>query len=81
MLAGALVSTSLEAYCALHAIWPAKPKRSIGYLQGHNHGLGERLTTFYQSGVPAAMAIQIADDVLAPFGGRILEYETDKVPC
>lgn len=36
---------------------------------------------FYRSGTPPAMAITIADQVLAPFGGRFLVYETERIPC
>lgn len=63
MLAGLLVHLALDVYCAM----PRDPE------------LGRRVIGFYDSKMPPGQAVAIADYVLEPFGGQILEYETDRV--
>jgi|GEM_PF-500113 len=80
LVAGMLVPHSLEAYCALHSRWSAKPARIREHVAGLDPALDSRVRDFYRSGLPPEGAIQIVDRVLAPFGGRVLEYQTDPNP-
>ncbi|MBP1994446.1 nucleotidyltransferase domain-containing protein [Paenibacillus eucommiae] len=76
LLAPMLVTLSLEAYCAFHRLWTEKHSRLIKYVFNHNPQFGQSVIQFFKSPVfQPDQAISIADNVLEPFGGRLLEYE------
>lgn len=79
LLAGLLVPRALEAFCGLNRIWGEKPKRLVAYIGGIDSELASFVDRFYTAGMDPALAIAIADWVLAPFGGRIYTYESDRV--
>ncbi len=81
LMAGVLVPRVLEAYCALHGVWPEKPKRLLaqfGALEPQLYAMAKR---FYAGDQDPKLAVAMADYVLAPFGGRIFEYESEKGTC
>jgi hypothetical protein len=74
------VPRALEAYCELHRVWGEKPKRLIARIAQVDPTLAELTTAFYAGGMEPRAAIAIADQVLAPFGGRIYNYESSRTP-
>ncbi|MBP2017519.1 hypothetical protein J2Z79_000902 [Symbiobacterium terraclitae] len=79
LLAGLLVPQVLEAFCALNRAWADKPKRLLARIRQLDPELADMAAEFYRTSNPA-VAVRIADRVLAPFGGRIHTYESDRVP-
>jgi hypothetical protein len=81
-VAATLVSLALEAYFALTCIWPEKPQRVIDRLCACNVTLGAKVIAFYETAGPqSTLAIEIADAVLAPAGGRLVEYTGPHIEC
>lgn len=78
MLAGLLVPRALEAYCELHRVWGDKPKRLLARIRELDRELADLAEGFYRNGTSPAMGIVIADRVLAPFGGRIYDYQSSR---
>lgn len=78
MLAGLLVPRALDAYCELHRVWGDKPKRLIARIRELDPALAEMVLDFYANGLEPRAAIAIAGRVLAPFGGRIYNYESSR---
>ncbi|WP_199615100.1 nucleotidyltransferase domain-containing protein [Paenibacillus alkalitolerans] len=80
MLASSLVSLSLEAYCYFQGLWSEKQSRLIKHISIHNPDLGQEVIRFYTTPAPHPnQAISIADYVLEPVGGRLLEYDGPRV--
>ncbi len=80
LVASVLVPAALEAWCALHQVWPTKITKLIPYIGEYDAGLALAATQFYESGMEPDQAITVADMVLTPFGGRIIEYQTPRRP-
>lgn len=80
LVAGVLVPATLEAYCALHSLWGAKPADICAHISGIDADLSAQVADFYRHGLSPESAIRIVDRVLAPFGGRVSEYRTDPIP-
>jgi hypothetical protein len=80
-LAGvALVTQALEAFCKLHCLWGDKPKRLVAYVAEWDPALGVRVSNYFANGMQPQCAYEIVDDVLAPVGGRLRLWESEKVP-
>lgn len=78
LLAGLLVPRALEAYCELNRVWGDKPKRLVARVRELDSELAEMAADFYTRGLAPRLALAVADRVLAPFGGRIYQYESDR---
>lgn len=70
---------AVEAFCKLNRHWGDKPKRVVDYVTAHDHLLGEMLRDYFARGQNPRHAFEIADHVLAPFGGRLATFESTKV--
>lgn len=75
----ALVSKAMEGFCKRNRLWGDKPKRLAAYIAECDPVLGEMLAAYYGQGLSPAKAQQIVDYVLAPVGGRLTEWESEKV--
>lgn len=75
----ALVSKAMEGFCKLNRHWGDKPKRLAAYIAERDPVLGEILAAYYGQGLSPAKAQQVVDYVLAPVGGRLTEWESEKV--
>jgi predicted nucleotidyltransferase len=75
----ALVSKATDAYCKLNRHWGDKPKRLVAYIAERDEVLGEMLKDYYSQGLPATTAFAVVDYVLASVGGRLHEWESEKV--
>lgn len=78
LVAGMLVPLALEGYCALNRLWAEQPKHLIRHVGETDQELARIASTFYAQGMPTALAVAIGDRVLAPFGGRLEVYGTDR---
>lgn len=78
LMAGILAHRALESYCALHGVWAEKPKRLLGQIAALEPQLHALASRYYCEGHDPAVAVAMADYVLAPFGGRIFVYESDR---
>lgn len=76
LLGSLLVPLALEAYCALHRIWPATGRRLVERVAADNPELGRRVRRFYETEMQPIEAVGMADAILAPFGGRLVEYHS-----
>lgn len=74
-----LVSKAMDAFCKLNRHWGDKPKRIAAYIADRDPVLGEIVEAYYCHGLPPAKAQEIVDFVLAPVGGRLIEWESDKI--
>lgn len=75
----ALMQQTLEVYCKLNRHWGTKPKRLCQYVRERDPLLGAMLDDYYGRGMYPRHAFEIVDYVLAPVGGRLKEWESEKV--
>ena len=80
LVAGMLVPLTLEGHCALNRRWADQPKHLIRRVAETDPDLADVAHRFYTQGMPPGLAVAIAGRVLAPFGGRLTVYETDRKP-
>ncbi|MEW8979712.1 MAG: hypothetical protein AB2385_15090 [Symbiobacterium sp.] len=71
---------ALEAFCKLHRYHGAKAKRLHAYVAERDPALGALVRDYYAGGMHPGQAQAIVDHVLAPVGGRLVEWESEKVP-
>jgi len=76
---GAVVGMACQIYCTLHRLWATKPKRMVSYLREHDERLGSLVDSYYSTGMEPDQAIAVADYVLAPVGGRLVLWESQRV--
>ena len=74
-----VVAKAMEAYCKLNRFWGDKPKRLVAYLAERDAALGALLQEYYGDGMRPQSAYALVDYVLAPNGGRLLLWESEKV--
>lgn len=74
-----LVQMAMEVFCKLHRHHGAKPKRLFAYVAGRDSLLGVMLRDYYQRSMHPKLAQEIVDYVLAPVGGRLVEWESERV--
>ena len=75
----ALVAKAVDGFCKLNRHWGDKAKRLVAYIADRDPILGRLLEAYYGQGLSPATAQEIVDYVLAPVGGRLTEWESDKV--
>ncbi len=63
----------------LNRYWGTKPKRLAGYIRERAPHLGNLVAEYYTWGMPVSTALAIVNHVLAPAGGRLKLWETEKV--
>lgn len=80
IVGAALVQKALEAFCKFHQHHGAKLKRISSYVAERDSLLGVMLRDYYARGMHAKHAQEMVDYVLAPMGGRLVEWESEKVP-
>ncbi len=80
LVAGMLVPLAMEGYCALNRLWADQPKHLIRRVSETCPGLAQMAADFCEQGMVPRVAMEIADRVLDPFGGRLAVYGTE-VPC
>lgn len=79
VVGAALVEQAMEAFCKIHQHHGAKPKRLYAYVAERDSILGVMLSDYYQRGMHQKLAQEIVDYVLAPVGGRLVEWESERV--
>lgn len=78
MQAGALAMRALEGYFALNRLWSGRPTGMIRRVAEFDAELGALCARFFAGEPDPSLAVNIADRVLGPFGGRIFEYESER---
>jgi predicted nucleotidyltransferase len=79
VVGAALVQRAMETFCKIHRHHGAKHKRMADYVAERDSLLGVMLRDYYQRGMHPKVAQEIVDYVLAPVGGRLVEWETEPV--
>lgn len=74
-----LVRSAMEVFCKINRYWGDKPKRLFAYVKQRDPLLGEMVADYYARGMHPKHAYEIVDYVLAPVGGRLVEWESKKV--
>lgn len=69
---------ALEGYFALNRLWAGRPTGMIKRIAECDPELGALLHQFFSDEPDPGAAVTIADRVMAPFGGRIFEYESER---
>jgi len=80
ILGAAVVEQAMKAFCRLNRLHGAKAKRLFAYIAERDSLLGIMLRDYYSRGMHPKHAQEIVDYVLAPVGGRLVEWESEKVP-
>lgn len=80
VVGAALFQMAMEAFCKIHQYHGAKQKRIAGYVAQRDPLLGVMLQDYYERGMHPRLAQGIVDHVLAPVGGRLVEWESERVP-
>ncbi|MFZ5823790.1 MAG: nucleotidyltransferase domain-containing protein [Bacillota bacterium] len=80
IVGAALVQQAMEAFCRLHQHHGAKHKRLHGYVAERDPLLGVMIRDYYARAMHPKTAQEIVNYVLAPVGGRLVEWESEKVP-
>lgn len=83
-LSGCLGDLALQADCALNGRWAEKPKRLLAQVKATSPALTPLILACFNASPAcgwderAKAALALADAVLAPFGGRISEFESPR---
>ncbi len=80
IVGAAVVQQAMTTFCKLNRLHGAKSKRIYLYVAERDSLLGVMLRDYYASGMHPKHAQEIVDYVLAPVGGRLVEWESEKVP-
>jgi len=80
VVGAALVELAMKAFCKIHRHHGAKGKHIYGYVAERDPALGALLREYYTGGMNPRCGQAIVDHVLAPVGGRLVEWESEKVP-
>ncbi|MFZ5816217.1 MAG: hypothetical protein ACOY93_13115 [Bacillota bacterium] len=80
VVGAALIQQAMEAFCKIHRHHGAKAKRLFAYVSERDKLLGIMLRDYYARGMHAKHAQEIVDYVLAPVGGRLIEWQSPKAP-
>lgn len=79
VVGAALVQQAMEAFCKVHQHHGHKHKRLYAYVTERDSLLGDMLRDYYERGMYPKLAQEIVDYVLAPVGGRLVEWESERV--
>jgi predicted nucleotidyltransferase len=79
VVGAALVQEAMQAFCKIHRHHGAKPKRLYAYVAERDSLLGVMLRDYYERGMHPKLAQEIVDYVLASVGGRLVEWESERV--
>lgn len=79
-LAGDGIQRAVTLFYHHHRLWIRGLRHSVSDMRARDPGTAELLVRYLQDGHPAR-AVAFLEAVIAPLGGHLLEYETEKTPC
>lgn len=80
-VAGEGIQRAITAFYQHYRLWTHGMEHTLQDISRHDSRIAELLLLFYQEGQPSPRALAFIDGVLELLGGRLVAYESERIPC